>query len=342
MNSSLAIVVIGRNEGARLLKALKAALASDAACVVYVDSASTDKSAENARALDPRLTVEELDATLPLTPARGRNRGFEIVRSKLPNVTHVQFVDGDCVLTPGYIEAALSYFAEHADAGIVAGKLREEQRDRNVYHRLADMEWDGPVGDVESTGGIFMIRADVFEEAGGFDGSVAAGEELELAQRVRARGFRIVRIETEMARHDIDMARFVEWWQRSVRTGQSYSEGMFIQVGRGHKVHFKEVASILAYGAVLPGTATLLALPTLGLSLSLFATHLLLFRRVRKQRLARGDSPEDATLYATSVVLSKFANVRGMARFASRWARGELAHGKHMLRSADAQTRPAS
>ncbi len=331
MSSSLAIVVIGRNEGARLVQALNAALKTDAACVVYVDSGSTDGSAEGARSLGGKLYVEVLDATLPFTAARGRNRGFELVRARVPNLTHVQFIDGDCVLTDGYIGAALTYFSAHADAGIVAGVLREEQREKNVYHRLADMEWDGPVGDVEATGGIFMIRAEVFEQAGGFDSSVAAGEELELAQRVRANGFRIVRIAQEMARHDIDMARFLEWWQRSVRAGQSYSEGLYIQIGRGHKLHLKQVASILAYGAVLPGLAGLLALPTLGLSLGLLASHALLWQRVRKQRLKRGDRPDDAALYATAAVLSKFASVRGMARFAGRWARGELTHGQHML-----------
>jgi GT2 family glycosyltransferase len=331
VTDSLAIVVIGRNEGPRLVRALEAALKSEAACVVYVDSGSSDGSLERARSLGPKLSVQALEATLPFTAARGRNRGFELARARVPGLTHVQFVDGDCVLTDGYIESARAYFAAHPDAGIVAGVLREEQREKNVYHRLADMEWDGPLGDVASTGGIFMIRADVFQQAGGFDGTVAAGEELELAQRVRARGFRIVRIPQEMARHDIDMARFVEWWQRSVRTGQSYAEGLFIQVGRGDDVHLKPVASILAYGAVLPTLATLFALPTLGLSLSLLASHALLWRRIRKLRLKHGDRPDDAALYATAVVLTKFANVRGMARFAGRWARGELSHGTHML-----------
>jgi hypothetical protein len=64
---------------------------------------------------------------------------------------------------------------------------------------------------------------------------------------------------------------------------------------------------------------------------ALAASYPLLFRRVVKSRLDKGASPEDARLYAAAIVLGKFAGTLGAARFARRWVRGELQHGKHML-----------
>lgn len=330
MRTDVAIVVIGRNEGERLAGALRAALASDSACVVYVDSGSTDGSLERARGFGERVIVSALDPSAPFTPARGRNQGFSLVQKYAKGVRYVQFVDGDCVLQPNWLDAARQYLNAHPGVAVVAGRLREERRERNLYHRLADMEWDGPTGDVECTGGNAMILADAFAECGGFDASVAAGEELELALRLRARGFRIVRLDAEMARHDIDMERFSEWWKRSVRAGESYAEGLFLQHQHGQQLHLKEVLSILAYGLALPAAAVLSPLSgrlKLGL---LAATYANLWWRVRRQMLSTGLNPKDAELYAAAAVVQKFSGTVGAARFLGRWARGELGHGAYL------------
>jgi glycosyltransferase involved in cell wall biosynthesis len=92
--NELGIVVIGRNEGERLVRCLRSIEA--AAAVVYVDSGSTDGSAERAAALG--ATVVPLDMSRPFTAARARNSG----RHALPEDCRlIQFVDGDCALQPG-------------------------------------------------------------------------------------------------------------------------------------------------------------------------------------------------------------------------------------------------
>jgi GT2 family glycosyltransferase len=315
IREDLAIVVIGLNEEARLGRALAAALSTGATCVAYVDSGSTDRSVEIARALGQRVAVEVLDDTSPMTPSRGRNRGFQIVQERVPGLDYVQFVDGDCVLAKGFVSEAMAYLDAHPDVAVVAGRLREENRERNLYHRLADMEWNVAPGEVETTGGIAMVRAQVFAQAGGFDPAMTAGEELELALRIRKLGLRIVRLPIEMARHDIDMADFREWWRRSARTGQAFAEGLYLQFRYQQPLHVREVASILTWGALLPSTALLLSLPTFGLSLTWLASYGLLFQKVKKQRLKRGDSEDDAALYAASVVIAKFPGLVGVVRF---------------------------
>ena len=331
MRENLIIVVIGRNEGPRLGEALRSALAEQPAALAYVDSGSTDASPSLARALAPELIVHELDPSTPFTAARGRNEGFRLAMERAPQAEYVQFVDGDCVLADGWIDRARAFMDAHPKAGLIAGRLREQYREKNIYHRLADMEWDVPLGEVESTGGICMIRVKAFREAGGFDGAIPAGEELNLALRIRKAGYSILRIEGDMAYHDIRMEHFAEWWKRAKRYGHATAESLYLY-GLEDRARRKELASILAWGAALPSVAVALALPTLGLSFGLFTGYPALFQRVRRHRIEHGDRADDAALYAASQVLAKFAATTGVAQFARRWARRELAHGRHMLR----------
>ena len=98
---SLAVVLIGRNEGARL----EASLASlQGRRIVYVDSGSTDNSVAAARAAGAEVVT--LDPATPFTAARARHEGFQALGESPPDV--VQFIDGDCSLVPGWIEEGLA------------------------------------------------------------------------------------------------------------------------------------------------------------------------------------------------------------------------------------------
>ena len=91
--SRLGVVIIGRNEGARLRRCL-VSLIGRASWLVYVDSGSTDGSV--ALATEMGAQVVELERSLPFTAARARNAGFSRLRECDPNLDLVQFVDGDC------------------------------------------------------------------------------------------------------------------------------------------------------------------------------------------------------------------------------------------------------
>src|SRR5688572_21080395 len=95
------IVVIGRNEGARLARSL-ASLAGSGCPVVYVDSDSSD----NSREIAATSGIEVLKLEKPLSAARARNAGFERLLEGQSQLRFVQFLDGDCTLQPGWIEAA--------------------------------------------------------------------------------------------------------------------------------------------------------------------------------------------------------------------------------------------
>ena len=320
-DAGLCVCVIGRNEGARLRAALSV-VRDRGVRRVYVDSASTDDSVEIAQGYAPDVDLVQIPVDEAGTASLGRNRGFEFFEREVGDFEFVQFVDGDCVLADDWLDTALAHMREHPDVGILAGRLREEYRERNVYHRLADMEWDTPTGDVEAVGGICMVRAEVFRAVGGQDAAVAQGEEAEFAQRVRDQGYRVVRLEDDMARHDIAMGEFAAWWRRTSREGQAVAEAL-VRNGLSDRESRRDLASMLLWGATLPTTAAALALPSLGLSLGLLAGYPLLWTRVRNYRLRQGDEARDASLYATATVLGKIANAAGVAKYASRLARGE-------------------
>ena len=163
----MGVVVIGRNEGARLEKSL-ASLASGVPAI-YVDSGSTDNSLELARSF--HVTVLRLDPARPFSAARARNEGFRALVQARPGLDWVQFVDGDCELARDWLATAARALDTDARRAIVTGKLEELAPHASIYNRLCAMEWEGPVGDLKDfggIGGIFAVRADVFAALGGF------------------------------------------------------------------------------------------------------------------------------------------------------------------------------
>ena len=210
------IVVIGRNEGERLHRCLQSL--QPGLPVVYVDSASSDGSVSLARSLG--ATVVELDPAQPFSAARARNEGYRRLVETFPDLNFVQFLDGDCELRDDWLAAAVGALAEQYDTAIVAGRLTERFPQASIYNRIGELEWNvSGSGYVEEVGGIFMIRRTAFDGINGFDPTVPAGEEPELCLRLKQTGWKIRRLDRDMAWHDLAITSFGQWWKRQVRTG---------------------------------------------------------------------------------------------------------------------------
>jgi glycosyltransferase involved in cell wall biosynthesis len=231
-HANVSAVVIGRNEGERLKRCLESL---SNAVVVYVDSGSTDGSTQWARENGAELI--ELDMSVPFTAARARNVGFRRLLKIAPNLHYVQFVDGDCELIDGWIQAAMTFLERHPDVGAVCGRRRERLPGRSIYNWLCDREWEGPTGEVRACGGDVMIRSNALEAVGGYRDDMIAGEEPELCVRLRAAGWRVWRLDTDMTLHDAAMTRFAQWWLRAIRGGYSYAQGAYLH-GAPPERHF--------------------------------------------------------------------------------------------------------
>ena len=249
MTQRTGIVVIGRNEGERLRCCLNSVLAPTRP-LVYVDSGSTDGSVALASALG--AAVHALDMRQPFTAARARNEGVRQLRNLSASIEFVQFVDGDCEVVAGWLAAATAFLDRHPDVAAVCGRLRERHPERSVYNLLCDLEWNTPVGEAKASGGIVMMRMTAWDQVHGFRDELIAGEEPELGVRLRAKGWRIWRLDTEMAWHDAAMTRFGQWWTRCTRAGFAYAEGVRLHGAPPERHWVREMRSALIWGMAIP------------------------------------------------------------------------------------------
>lgn len=315
------IVAIGRNEGERLRRCFDS-LPTAVGCVVYVDSGSTDGSAELARRRGHEVVA--LDMSSPFTAARARNAGFSRLVELHPELAYVQFVDGDCGIAEGWLEKAVATLDAHADVAAVWGRRREVAADASPYNRMCDLEWSQlPVGDVDVFGGDVMLRVSVVHALGGYDPTIIAGEDPELALRVRKSGHRIVRLDVEMTRHDASLERFEQWWVRAKRSGFAYAQVSALHEGEPERFWEQDRKRALFWGLVVPALVPLLAVPTLGLSSLLLGAYPLRFLRVVQAAERRGLPAAHARLWALHCVGASFPQALGVLQYRLGRARGK-------------------
>lgn len=249
-----AAIVIGRNEGARLVACL-ASLQDQVGVVIYVDSGSTDGSLEAARTAGAE--VVELETDRPFTAARARNAGLARLSEAHVDLAYVQFVDGDCTVQAGWVAAARHFLQEHEDVAVVCGRRRERHPDHSIYNRLIDREWDTPTGAAKACGGDALMRLEALTAVGGFNPALIAGEEPELCVRLRAAGWGIWRLDAEMTLHDAGITRLSQWWRRAVRAGHAYAEGAALHGAPPERHRVVATRRAMIWGLGIPGLAIL-------------------------------------------------------------------------------------
>lgn len=219
MNPRLSVVVIGRNEGARLERCLESVrqmnFPQEQVELIYVDSASTDGSPEAAARFGAR--VIPVQPTRP-TAALGRNAGWRAAKAPI-----VLFLDGDTILHPDFVARSLPHF-DDAQVAVVWGHRREIRPGDSLFNRVLDLDWIYPPGESDFCGGDALIRRFLLLEIDGYDESLIAGEEPEMCHRIRALGYRILHVDRPMTGHDLAMRRWSQYWKRSVRAGYAYGQ----------------------------------------------------------------------------------------------------------------------
>jgi GT2 family glycosyltransferase len=345
--SDLGVVAIGRNEGGRLRGCLLS-LVGRGIPFVYVDSGSSDGSVELARSMG--VEVVELDMTRPFSAARARNAGYERLKEIHPGIAFVMFLDGDCEVADGWTDRARAELLACPDAAVVCGRRREKFPEHSVYNRLADLEWDTPVGEAIACGGDSVIRADAFEAVGGFDPTAAAGEEPELCQRLRKAGWTIWRVDAEMTRHDLAMTRFRQWWRRQYRSGYNGLDILTRFPGED-RLFSPELKRARAWGIGWPLAviaAGVAAGPIGGPGGGIAAAALMaLTLPLQMARLAwkirgRVDGPRTALAYGVLTMVGKWANLAGQVGYLLDRRRGRSARLIEYKRVGEGQGAPES
>jgi GT2 family glycosyltransferase len=309
-SARIGVVAIGRNEGERLRRCLES-VRGLADHVVYVDSGSSDGSVALGRALG--VSVVELDLSGPFTASRARNEGFRRLIELQHNLDYVFFVDGDCEVVDGWLDKATRFLNEHLDLAIVWGFRRERFPEKSVYNMLCDLEWRGyPTGDVKACGGDALIRVEAFQQVKGYRPELICGEEPEMCVRLRQAGWRIWRLTDNMTLHDVAMYRFGQWWQRSLRAGYGFAQGVALHGGPPELFGVLESWRAWLWGLLIPLVAVVLGFAVGWWSLLLLLAYPLQFVRL----VLGGDQSFHENCWRSgALLLSKFPEVLGQMKY---------------------------
>jgi GT2 family glycosyltransferase len=176
--AEFAVVICTRNRPehlARTLAALDAQTFGDFPTTVIDQSDEPNPELQRRQAADPSLTVIR-DRGRGLS--RARNLGWRAVGSEW-----IAFVDDDCLPAPDWAEALRRALAEHPEASVVSGDVRESNAPPGDYvpvalspvreERIHRGRWTRPheIG----IGVCMAIRSDAISEVGGWDERLGAG-----------------------------------------------------------------------------------------------------------------------------------------------------------------------
>ena len=195
--------------------------------IVVADNASTDGSVEMVRAEFPGVRVLEL----------GENAGFGRANNAALDGARGRFlclVNSDAEVLPGAFRDALAYLNTHPKVGVVGGQLlwpggREQpswSRDPTPGSVLAEQLFLPPHplpalppagGDVPQVCGAFMvIRADAWQEVGGFDSHYFMyNEDVDLNLRLRRAHWRVVFLPQVRITHHLGASSRADWQTRA-------------------------------------------------------------------------------------------------------------------------------
>jgi hypothetical protein len=183
----VSFVIPVRNDALRLSRCLATIVANDypadAVEIVVADNGSTDESVDVARRAGARVL------SLPgLSVAELRNRAAAVATGAV-----LAFVDADHLIASGWIRAASEAFNDR-DIGAV-GALCHPPRPGSWVQQMYGALRGSTVGrsDVEWLGaGNMAVSRQAFDAVHGFDDSLRTCEDVDLCQRLRALGWRIV------------------------------------------------------------------------------------------------------------------------------------------------------
>ncbi len=315
---ALGLVVIGRNEGERLARCFASTRSIPRR--VYVDSGSTDGSVELART--EGIDIVELAVPPPFTAARARNAGIAQLLASQPDLEFAQMLDGDCEMQPGWIESALAVLRNDPQLAAVFGRLRERYPERSIYNALCDDEWNVPVGESPVVGGPAMFRLAALAEVNFYNSVMIAGEDTELAMRLRKRGWRLRRIDAEMGLHDAAIIRFSQWWSRARRSGHGFGEMAFLHPDARDPNWPRTVRGIVVWGGAMPSLLLVAAALAITLSARWWLAVLVLLlawplnmARIARRRRRQGLRPEVARASGVLLMLGKLPQFLGLLGF---------------------------
>jgi glycosyltransferase involved in cell wall biosynthesis len=312
----VSVIIKAYNEERRIADALRSSLAAVAEVggeVILADGHSTDRTVAIASAFPVRI-VRLLDGA-ERSCGIGPQLGFQHSCGE-----YVYVMDADMQLRPGFLRAALEYLDAHPQVAGVGGRIVEmnlhcmeyrERALRNAAHLAA--------GEVDRLDGGGLYRREAVLQAGWLsDRNLHAYEEFDLAVRLRAAGWKLVRIPVDAVTHYGHDAPPYQLLMRRWRSKYVCGLGELLRgaAGRPHwSLVWRDLRELKLYVAVVAWWLVLLSspawpLPAFARALAVLAVGLLPFAAigVKKRSAAR------AVYSVASWNLNAAGMVRGLFR----------------------------
>lgn len=157
---------------------------------IVIDQVSEDRTLKIASTYDAKvLSVRSTEVYLP--PTKSRNLG-----TRASSGDYMMHIDSDMELTPGVIESCIQL----CHAGSHAVTIPEVDSYANFWGRCKALERSCYLGDpVHECPRFFSRRA--LTTIGGYDENLHAGEDWDLATRIREAGFLVARTNQHLIHH---------------------------------------------------------------------------------------------------------------------------------------------
>lgn len=195
----VSVLIKALNEERHIARAIESALAAVARVggeVVLADSLSTDRTI--AVAATYPITITQLSHAAQRSCGVGPQLGYQQARGQ-----YLYILDADMKLHPDFLPQALAYLRAHPEVAGVAGQVVEHNQSSLEFQARVERgggHWQpGPVDRLDMGG---LYRRDAIEQVGYFsDRNLHSYEELDLALRLRAKGWRLHRLDIPAIEH---------------------------------------------------------------------------------------------------------------------------------------------
>jgi len=256
----LTIGVKALNEERRIAEALTSALRAAEPFggeVVLADSGSTDRTLEIAAALPVRI-VQLADPS-----ERSCGAGAQLAFQQADG-DYFYLLDGDMVLDPGFLPAAIAHLEANPELAAVGGLVREMNVEGHDFQIRAsavnnDRNWRPGLVDRLDCGGLYRVAA--VRQVGHFaDRNLHAFEEFELAARLSAQGWKLARIGHPAVDHYGHQTEGYRMLWRRLKSGYAGAAGEVLRgaLGRPHLPlvlrrlgHIRNSLAVMAWWALL-------------------------------------------------------------------------------------------
>lgn len=192
----VSVVVIGRNEGKRLVNCLQSVhhvLSDFEHELIYVDSHSSDDSIMRAKDEGARCYMPRSKAT---TAALGRDIGMREAKGQ-----YILFLDGDMTLEAGFTQSAIDTIVRSSCAGVCGIRKDIYYRDGVQTGENANYYQCDQIRVAPEFGGAVLLKRDALLACGGWACDVETCEEAELHARLQMHGLTVIEIPQPMIVH---------------------------------------------------------------------------------------------------------------------------------------------